>query len=164
MAPHSSTLAWKIPWMEEPGGLQSMGSLRVGHHWVTSLSLLLSCIGEGNCNPLQCSCLEGCLNKLKCIHVINKCKILWTKNHWETFVSLAFLRYNLKKNYGKSTHTIKYHLTILKCIVDSVIYIHIVVQLVSKILLSCKTEIHYSPFIPVPSNHHSTLFLWVWLL
>ena len=31
MAAHSSTLAWKIPWMEEPGGLQSMGSLRVGH-------------------------------------------------------------------------------------------------------------------------------------
>ena len=31
MAPDSSTLAWKIPWMEEPGGLQSMGSLRVGH-------------------------------------------------------------------------------------------------------------------------------------
>ena len=35
MAPHSSTLAWKIPWMEEPGGLQSMGSLRVGHDWET---------------------------------------------------------------------------------------------------------------------------------
>ena len=31
MAPHSSTLAWKIPWTEGPGGLQSMGSLRVGH-------------------------------------------------------------------------------------------------------------------------------------
>ena len=39
MAPHSSTLAWKIPWMEEPGRLQSMGSLRVGHNWTTSLSL-----------------------------------------------------------------------------------------------------------------------------
>ena len=39
MAPHSSTLAWKIPRMEEPGGLQSMGSLRVGHDWATSLSL-----------------------------------------------------------------------------------------------------------------------------
>ena len=39
MASHSSTLAWKIPWMEEPGGLQSMGSLRVGHDWATSLSL-----------------------------------------------------------------------------------------------------------------------------
>jgi len=39
MAPHSSTLAWKIPWTEEPGRLQSTGSLRVGHDWVTSLSL-----------------------------------------------------------------------------------------------------------------------------
>ena len=38
-APHSSTLAWRIPWMEEPGGLQSTGSLRVGHDWATSLSL-----------------------------------------------------------------------------------------------------------------------------
>ena len=39
MAPHSSTLAWKIPWREEPGRLQSMGLLRVGHDWATSLSL-----------------------------------------------------------------------------------------------------------------------------
>ena len=37
MAPYSSTVAWKIPWMEEPGRLQSMGSLRVGHDWATSL-------------------------------------------------------------------------------------------------------------------------------
>ena len=39
MAPHSSTLAWKIPWTEEPTTLQSMGLLRVGHDWATSLSL-----------------------------------------------------------------------------------------------------------------------------
>ena len=39
MAPHSSTLAWKIPWTEEPGRLKSMGSLGVGDAWVTSLSL-----------------------------------------------------------------------------------------------------------------------------
>ena len=39
MEPYSSTLAWKIPWMEEPGRLQSMGSLRLGHDGVTSLSL-----------------------------------------------------------------------------------------------------------------------------
>ena len=39
MAPHSSTLAWKIPWTVEPGRLQSMGLLRVGHDWATSLSL-----------------------------------------------------------------------------------------------------------------------------
>ena len=37
MATHSSTLAWKIPWMEEPGRLQSIGSQRVGHEGVTSL-------------------------------------------------------------------------------------------------------------------------------
>ena len=55
MAPHSSALAWKIPWMEESGRLQSMGSLRVRHDWATSLS----CIGEGNGNPCQCSCLEN---------------------------------------------------------------------------------------------------------
>ena len=39
MAPHSSICAWKIPWMEEPGRLQCMGSLRVRHDWATSLSL-----------------------------------------------------------------------------------------------------------------------------
>ena len=39
MAPYSSTLAWKIPWMEKPGRLQSMGSLTVEHDWATSLSL-----------------------------------------------------------------------------------------------------------------------------
>ena len=104
MAPHSSTFAWKIPWMEEPGRLQSMGSLRVGHDWTTSLSLFTfmhwrrkwqptpvflpgesqgwrslwaaihgvaqiqtrlkqlsmhACIGEGNGNPLQYSCLKN---------------------------------------------------------------------------------------------------------
>ena len=57
MAPHSSTLAWKLPWTEEPGSLQSMGLRRVRHDGVTSLSL--SCIGEGNGNPLQHSCLEN---------------------------------------------------------------------------------------------------------
>ena len=42
MATHSSTLAWKIPWMEEPGGLQSMGPQRVRHDWATSSSFFLS--------------------------------------------------------------------------------------------------------------------------
>ena len=41
MATHSSTLAWRIPWKEEPGGLKSMGLQRVGHDWATSLSLPL---------------------------------------------------------------------------------------------------------------------------
>ena len=106
MAPHSSTLAWKIPWTEEPGRLQSTRSLRVRHDWSDLAAAAaglrrrqwqptpvllpgkshgrrslvgcspwgswesdtterfhfhfsLSCIGEGNGNPLQCSCLEN---------------------------------------------------------------------------------------------------------
>ena len=59
LAPHSSTPAWKIPWAEEPGGLQSTGSPRVGHDWRLHFHFSLSCIGEGNSNPLQCSCLEN---------------------------------------------------------------------------------------------------------
>ena len=60
MAPHSSTLAWKIPWTEEPDRLQSMGSQEESDtterlHFQFSLS----CTGEGNGNPLQCSCLEN---------------------------------------------------------------------------------------------------------
>ena len=56
MAPHSSTLAWKIPWTEEPGRLQSMESdMTEQLHFHFSLL----CIGEGNGNPFQCSCLEN---------------------------------------------------------------------------------------------------------
>ena len=53
MAPHSSTLAWKIPWIEEPGRLQSMGSLSAFTFTFHSHAL------EGNGNPLQCSSLEN---------------------------------------------------------------------------------------------------------
>ena len=80
MATHSSTITWKIPWTEEPGRLQSIGSQRVGHNWATSLSLsagkestcnaedagevgsipgLGLCPGGGHGNPLQYSCLEN---------------------------------------------------------------------------------------------------------
>ena len=47
MATHSSTLSWKIPWMEKPGRLQSVGSQRVGHDWATSLSLSLPLVPRG---------------------------------------------------------------------------------------------------------------------
>ena len=52
MAPRSSTLAWKIPWTEEPGRLQSMGSWRVGHDWVTSLSLFIFMHWRRQCTPV----------------------------------------------------------------------------------------------------------------
>ena len=57
MAPHSSTLAWRIPWTAEPGGpwgrVESDTTERIPFHFS------LSCTGEGNGNPLHCSCLEN---------------------------------------------------------------------------------------------------------
>ena len=58
MATHFSTLAWEIPRTEEPGRLQSMGS-RSNMTERLHLHFSLSCTGEGNGNPLQCSCLEN---------------------------------------------------------------------------------------------------------
>ena len=59
MAPHSSTFAWKIPWTEKPGGWQSMGLLESDTTEQLHFHFSLSCIGEGNGSPLQCSCLEN---------------------------------------------------------------------------------------------------------
>ena len=59
MATYSSTLAWKIPWTEEPGRLQSMGREELDMTERLHFHFSLSCIGEGNGNPLQCSCLEN---------------------------------------------------------------------------------------------------------
>ena len=59
MAPHSSTLAWKIPWTGEPGGLLSWGGTELDITEQLHFHFSLSCIGEGNGNPLQCSYLEN---------------------------------------------------------------------------------------------------------
>ena len=59
MAPHSSTLAWKIPWAEEPGRLQSMGREESDTTERLNFHFSFSCTGEGNGKPLQYSCLEN---------------------------------------------------------------------------------------------------------
>ena len=59
MALHSSTLAWKIPRTEEPGRLQTRGREESGTTERLHFHFSLSCIGEGNGNPLLCSCLEN---------------------------------------------------------------------------------------------------------
>ena len=59
MATHSSTFAWKIPRPEEPGRLQSMGSIESDMTERLHFHFSLSCTGEENGNPLQCSCLEN---------------------------------------------------------------------------------------------------------
>ena len=62
MATHSSTLAWRIPWMEEPDGLQSMGSQRVRHDWATSLWHVGSLFSNPGWNPCLLHWKHGVLN------------------------------------------------------------------------------------------------------
>ena len=62
MAPYSSILAWRIPWTEEPGRLQSWGREELDTTEQLHFHFSLSCIGEGNGNPLQCYCLENSRN------------------------------------------------------------------------------------------------------
>ena len=59
MATHSSTPAWRIPWTEEPGGLGPRGCQELDTTERLYFHFSLSCFGEGNDNPLQCSCLEN---------------------------------------------------------------------------------------------------------
>ena len=58
MATHSSILAWRISWTKEPGGLQPIGSHRIGHDWI-DLEHMQAIAGEGNGNPLQYSSCLG---------------------------------------------------------------------------------------------------------
>ena len=59
MAPHSNTLAWKIPWTEKPGGCSPWGCWGSDTTEGLRFHFSLSYIGEGNGNPIQCSCLEN---------------------------------------------------------------------------------------------------------
>ena len=60
MAPHSSILAWKLPWTEEPGGLQSMGLRRVGHKLSNfPFTFHFHALEKEMATPRQCSCLEN---------------------------------------------------------------------------------------------------------
>ena len=93
MAPHSSTLAWKIPWTEEPGRLQSMGSLRVGHTEWLYFHFSLSYIGEGNGNPLQCSCLENPRDGRACWAAVYGVAQSWTWLKWLSSSSSSMCLY-----------------------------------------------------------------------
>ena len=106
MAPHSSTLAWRIPWMEEPGGLQSMGSLRVGHNWATSLSLFTFMHWRRKWQPtpvflpgesqgrgslvgyrLWVAQSRTRLKRLSSSSSIRFCKTKWVSSYWDFFVA-----------------------------------------------------------------------------
>ena len=81
LIPHSSTIAWKIPWTEEPSRVQSMGSLRDMTERL-HFHFSLSCIGEGNGNPLQCSCLENSMGRGVWWATIYSIAKSWTRLKW----------------------------------------------------------------------------------
>ena len=98
MAPHSSTLAWKIPWAEEPGRLQSMGSLRVGHDWATSLSLLPCSNSSTSWRPLvhkQLSWLSSHLPHLSLFsYAAWSLWLIHLFHHWSNSPSIACIWQN----------------------------------------------------------------------
>ena len=99
MAPHSSTLAWKIPQMEEPGRLQSMGSWGSDTTERLQFHFSLSCIGEGNGNPLQwCSCLENPRDGGAWWAVVYGVAQSWTRLKW---LSSSSVQIDIVKIYIK---------------------------------------------------------------
>ena len=75
MATHSSTLAWRIPWREEPGGLQSTGSQRVGYDWATSLHFTYCCLDHLNENGERKSRMKA--KKIKKLLHLSKWMVAW---------------------------------------------------------------------------------------
>ena len=98
MTTHSSTLAWKLPWTEEPSRLQSMGSLESDMTEWLQFHFSLSCMGEGNGNPLLCSCLENLRDGGA-----------W----WAAVNGVAQSRTQLKRLSSSSSSSIKFSLTAL---------------------------------------------------
>ena len=119
MALYSSTLAWTIPWMEEPGGLQSMGSLRVGHDWVTSLSLFtfmhrrrkwqptpvfLPGESQGWGSLVGCSQWGRTENSMDCIvHRVSKSQTRLSKFHFLFFSFYFAEKGSYNQRYGFSS-------------------------------------------------------------
>ena len=159
--PHQYSFAWKIPWMEEPGRLQSMGSLRVRYNWATSLSLFtfvhwrrqwqptpvllpgeshgrrslvgcsprgrkdsdtterlpfhfsLSCIGEGNGNSLQCSCLENPRDGGAWWAAVYGVAQSWTWLKWLSSSSLVYIMANSHRGFQKQNACAKVNICYL---------------------------------------------------
>ena len=124
MAPHSSTLAWKILWMEEPGGLQSMGSLESDTTEWLHFHFSLSCIGEGNGNPLQCSCLENPRDGgawWAAVYGIaqSRTRLKWQQQQQQTKLA------NICMYINPYIHTISIFISASICVFMCVYYVHI---------------------------------------
>ena len=110
MATHSSTLAWKIPWTEEPGRLQSMGSQRVQHDWATSLSSKRAYAIPRATTPrapdLQQSTVDPYLLRRHSNTVLSQslwglCVMVHTRYVWALWASLAGMRSDSKCDFTR---------------------------------------------------------------
>ena len=124
MAPYSSTFAWKIPWTEEPGGLQSMGLLESDTTEQLHFHFSLSCIGERNNNPLQCSCLENPKDEgpwWAAVYGVAQSRT-WLKRLSSSSSKVSLLILSWKKAFLKSLrtplHASQYSYWITNCIYD----------------------------------------------
>ena len=97
MAPHSSTLAWRVPWMEEPGGLQPMGSLGVGHDWTTSLSLFTFMHWRRKWQPTPVFLLGESQGRGSLVAAVYGVTQSRTRLKW---LSIALLRHKREWNYA----------------------------------------------------------------
>ena len=104
MAPHSSTLAWKIPWTEEPGRLQSMGSLKSDTTERLHFHFSLSCIGEGNGNPLQCSFLENPRDRGAWWTAVSGVALSQTRLKWLSNLAKPNISYYIKYRNSNPHH------------------------------------------------------------
>ena len=94
-ATHSGIVAWKIPWTEEPGGLQSMGLQRIGHDWVPRPTLLLTFTFSGTSLPVQwlrlCTAHAGGVGLIPCQGTKIPHTAWWKKTNKKRIISLALL-------------------------------------------------------------------------
>ena len=95
MATHCSTLAWKISWAEEPGGLQSMGLLGVGHDWVTSLSLFTFMHWRRKWQPTP---VENPRDGRACWAAIYRVVQSWTRMKWFSSSSILLVVQQQQQN------------------------------------------------------------------
>ena len=164
MAPHSSTLAWKIPWTEEPVRPQSMGSLwrrqwhptpvflpGKSHGWMSLVGcspwghfhFSLSCIGEGNGNPLQCFCLEnprdgGAWWAAICGVTQSRTRLKWLS---KSKSNISFLPLLIDSLYPQEAYYLVWEISTYEKLVTQVKFTSCQVSCLLLLLLSCISRV-----------------------